>query len=115
RPGGKPWSLVALARRAGQCVLRSSPLLPCWLRSLSQRRHRFRSTAAAAELDPAGPGHQPAGAAAGGGPFPEDASPELESNQITGNLACSANNPAPINDGHPNTVSGTRTGQCAGL
>jgi hypothetical protein len=52
---------------------------------------------------------------AGGGPFPDDASPELEANRIGGNLSCSANNPAPTNDAQPNVVTGNRAGQCAAL
>lgn len=36
-------------------------------------------------------------------------------NAITGNLACSSNAPAPTNAGKPNSVSGSRTGQCAGF
>jgi hypothetical protein len=36
-------------------------------------------------------------------------------NKINGNLACSGNNPAPTNGGVPNSVSGSRTGQCAGF
>ena len=35
-------------------------------------------------------------------------------NTITGSLSCSANS-AVTNDGSPNTVTGARTGQCAGL
>jgi Bacterial Ig-like domain (group 3)/Regulator of chromosome condensation (RCC1) repeat len=46
---------------------------------------------------------------------PENAA-EIEANQISGNLACSGNTPLPpTNDGHPNTVTGTRSGQCATL
>jgi hypothetical protein len=40
---------------------------------------------------------------------------EIEANQISGNLACTGNTPPPTNDGLPNTVTGTRTGQCATL
>ncbi len=36
---------------------------------------------------------------------------EIDGNQISGRLECSGNVPAPTNNGHPNTVSGTRTGQ----
>jgi hypothetical protein len=43
----------------------------------------------------------------------EGASTEIEANQITGTLACGGNNPAPINDGRPNSVSGSRSGQCS--
>jgi hypothetical protein len=47
---------------------------------------------------------------------PENATAtEIEANQISGNLACSRNTPPPTNDGHPNTVTRTRTGQCATL
>ncbi|MCA1656124.1 MAG: Ig-like domain-containing protein [Actinobacteria bacterium] len=48
----------------------------------------------------------------GTGPFPDDTAPEIERNQINGNLSCSGNSPAPVNDGQPNTVVGTRSGQC---
>jgi len=49
----------------------------------------------------------------GAGPNPEDTNPEIEGNQIKGSLNCSGNNPAPINDGKPNTVKASRTGQCS--
>jgi hypothetical protein len=49
----------------------------------------------------------------GAGPNPEDANPEIEANQIKGSLNCSGNSPAPVNDGKPNTVKGSRTGQCS--
>ena len=39
---------------------------------------------------------------------------KIEANQIKANLACSGNVPAPTNAGHPNTVKGTRSGQCTG-
>lgn len=48
----------------------------------------------------------------GTGPFGQDATPEIEHNTVTGGLACSTNNPAPSNGGQPNSVSGTRSGQC---
>jgi hypothetical protein len=48
----------------------------------------------------------------GTGPPAEDTKPEIEANKVKGNLACSGNDPAPINDRRPNTVSGSRTGQC---
>ncbi len=51
----------------------------------------------------------------GTGPFPEDTRAEIESNTIGGSLACSGNTPPPTNDGHPNTVTGPRLGQCANL
>lgn len=41
--------------------------------------------------------------------------PVLSSNTVAGPLACSGNVPAPTDDGTPNTVTGPRTGQCAGL
>jgi hypothetical protein len=40
---------------------------------------------------------------------------EVAANHIGGSLVCSGNNPAPKNDGQPNTVTGARSGQCAGL
>jgi hypothetical protein len=49
----------------------------------------------------------------GSGPFGQDATPEIEGNHITGGLTCTTNNPAPINGGQPNTVSGSRSGQCS--
>jgi hypothetical protein len=51
----------------------------------------------------------------GTGPFPEDNRPEIEGNTIGGSLTCSGNTPPPTNDGHPNTVTGTRAGQCTTL
>ncbi|MGV4988938.1 FG-GAP-like repeat-containing protein [Streptomyces sp. NRAIS3] len=51
----------------------------------------------------------------GTGPFPEDDRPEIEGNTIGGSLLCSGNTPSPTNDGHPNTVSGARMGQCTAL
>jgi hypothetical protein len=41
--------------------------------------------------------------------------PVIAANQITVNLDCSGNVPAPTNEGRPNAVLGARTGQCAGL
>jgi hypothetical protein len=41
--------------------------------------------------------------------------PVIAANQITVNLACDGNVPAPTNEGRPNTVLGARTGQCAAL
>ena len=45
--------------------------------------------------------------------------PLIGSNTIAGSLVCWANNPAPTNDPpggpFPNTVAGSRVGQCAGL
>ncbi|MGA8114102.1 MAG: Ig-like domain repeat protein [Actinocatenispora sp.] len=40
---------------------------------------------------------------------------EIESNVISGGLTCTGNTPAPTNAGHPNTVTGPRSGQCAAL
>ncbi|MFJ9847731.1 Ig-like domain-containing protein [Kitasatospora sp. NPDC101155] len=51
----------------------------------------------------------------GTGPFPEDNRPEIEGNTIGGSLACFGNTPPPTNDGHPNTVTGVRGGQCSTL
>lgn len=48
-------------------------------------------------------------------PPPRPAKPQIEANKINGTLTCSGNNPAPTNDGKPNTGSGSRTGQCAGF
>ena len=39
----------------------------------------------------------------------------IAANQITVNLDCSGNVPAPTNEGRPNAVVGARTGQCAAL
>jgi hypothetical protein len=36
-------------------------------------------------------------------------------NDVIGVLACSGNDPAPVNDGRPNSVTGPATGQCARL
>ena len=47
----------------------------------------------------------------GAGPFPGDSSPEIAANIIAGSLSCSGNS-AVTNDGRPNTVGGTRSGQC---
>ena len=48
----------------------------------------------------------------GSGGQAEDAAPEVEGNTITGGLSCSGNSPAPTNGGLPNSVTGTRSGQC---
>jgi hypothetical protein len=48
----------------------------------------------------------------GTGPFAEDVAPEVEANRIGGDLACSGDSPAATNDGHPNKVTGTRSGEC---
>jgi hypothetical protein len=52
---------------------------------------------------------------AGKGPQAEDGVPEVENNSVGGSLGCTANTPAPTNDGQKNTVKGSRTGQCAGF
>jgi hypothetical protein len=39
----------------------------------------------------------------------------IAGNVITGSLACSGNDPAPVNNGEPNVVLGPKTGQCAEL
>jgi hypothetical protein len=49
----------------------------------------------------------------GTGPYWQDATPEIEGNQITGGLSCTSNNPAPSNGGQANSVSGQRSGQCS--
>ncbi len=49
----------------------------------------------------------------GTGPLPGDTGPLLSANQIANALACASNTPAPTNNGRPNTVYGTRSGQCA--
>jgi hypothetical protein len=36
-------------------------------------------------------------------------------NTIGGSLSCSSNNPPPTDNGQPNTVSGTASGQCSAL
>ncbi|MFF2080501.1 Ig-like domain repeat protein [Kitasatospora sp. NPDC058162] len=51
----------------------------------------------------------------GTGPFPEDTQAEIEGNTIGGSLHCTGNTPPPTNGGNANTVSGSRTGQCANL
>ena len=49
----------------------------------------------------------------GGGPFAEDAHPEVEANTIRGSLACTNDSPVALDNGPHNTVSGTRSGECA--
>jgi uncharacterized repeat protein (TIGR01451 family) len=51
----------------------------------------------------------------GGGPFPSDVAPSIEANSIMGALACTGNTPAPSNNGKPNYVKGTRSGQCTSV
>jgi hypothetical protein len=43
----------------------------------------------------------------------ENIGSEIEANAIKGSLSCSGNNPAPIDDLKPNTVSHGRFDQCA--
>jgi hypothetical protein len=50
-----------------------------------------------------------------GSPLLDDAHPEVEANVISGSLSCSGDSPPASNDGQHNTVSGTRTGECAGF
>jgi hypothetical protein len=40
---------------------------------------------------------------------------DIGGNTISGNLACSGNSPPPHNEGQPNSVTGSETGQCAGI
>jgi len=49
----------------------------------------------------------------GTGPTWQDPAAEIEGNSISGSLSCSNNSPAPTDGGQRNTVSGTRSGQCA--
>jgi subtilisin family serine protease len=52
----------------------------------------------------------------GVGPTPENAASEIEANTIKGGgLACLGNVPPPTNDGLPNSVTGSETGQCVGF
>ena len=39
----------------------------------------------------------------------------VSGNHISGPLSCAGNSPAPTNAGQPNTASGPKSGQCAGL
>ncbi|MFJ8582812.1 hypothetical protein ACIRG9_30480, partial [Micromonospora sp. NPDC093277] len=39
----------------------------------------------------------------------------VAANTISGQLACSGNNPAPVNESRPNSVKGSASGQCAKL
>jgi hypothetical protein len=49
----------------------------------------------------------------GAGPFIDDGlGQEVEANTIWSTLSCSGNSPAARNDGQPNTVSSTRSGEC---
>jgi len=47
--------------------------------------------------------------------FADSDAPDIVSNLIGKNLACSANVPVPDNDGYANTVTGLKLGQCVGL
>ena len=49
----------------------------------------------------------------GTGPFPDDTGVEIEANHIGGTLSCSGNTPVASNDHQPNTVTGSRSGECA--
>lgn len=49
------------------------------------------------------------------GPTVENLITEIEGNQISGQLSCSNNTPAPIDDGSPNTATGGGTGQCGAV
>ncbi|WP_369148029.1 Ig-like domain repeat protein [Streptomyces sp. R44] len=51
----------------------------------------------------------------GSGPFPIDNRAAIVGNTIGGSLSCARNVPPPTNRGVPNTVTGTRRGQCAAL
>jgi hypothetical protein len=46
-------------------------------------------------------------------PFPLGRLNAVTSNTVTGSLYCTGNNPAPVDDGIINTVSGTASDQCA--
>jgi hypothetical protein len=39
----------------------------------------------------------------------------VSGNTVTGSLYCTGNNPAPVDNGSINTVSGTASDQCAGI
>lgn len=49
----------------------------------------------------------------GSGPSVENQATEIEGNHISGHLSCSANTPAPIDDGSPNESTAGGQGQCA--
>jgi hypothetical protein len=40
--------------------------------------------------------------------------PVVKANNVFKTLGCAGNNPAPVNNGQPNTAA-TKTGQCSGL
>ncbi len=50
----------------------------------------------------------------GASPF-ADGTPEVEGNTVGAALGCTANNPAPVNDGSANAVTGAKLGQCQTL
>jgi hypothetical protein len=50
----------------------------------------------------------------GTGPFlPDDSRTEIEANTIGGSLSCSGDTPSATDDGHANTVTGSRGGECS--
>jgi hypothetical protein len=49
----------------------------------------------------------------GSGPLPDDAGAVIEANTIGGGLACSGNTPMASDNHQPNTVYGTRSGECS--
>lgn len=51
----------------------------------------------------------------GAGPTVENLTTKIEGNDITGQLSCTNNTPAPVDDGSPNSVTGGGSGQCSGL
>jgi hypothetical protein len=48
----------------------------------------------------------------GAGPAPDHTSPEVEANNIGGTLACTGDSPVATNEGQPNTVKASRSGEC---
>ena len=51
----------------------------------------------------------------GAEPTVENSITEIEGNQISGQLSCTNNSPAPVDDGSPNHTTGGATGQCGAL
>jgi hypothetical protein len=51
----------------------------------------------------------------GPGPDEESTQSEIEANTIGGSLSCTGNTPPPTNDGHPNKIIGSASGQCTGF
>ncbi|MFF4565475.1 Ig-like domain repeat protein [Streptomyces sp. NPDC001435] len=51
----------------------------------------------------------------GTGPFPVDDRAAIVGNTVQGSLSCVGNTPPPTNRGTPNTVLGSRAGQCSAL